>query len=58
LHYCDNLAVSFEAIVAYDKTIIGSVGSTAEDFEQAWEESKKPDVLKVIIDVGLELEES
>lgn len=26
---------SFEAIAAYDKTVIGSVGSTAEDFEEA-----------------------
>ncbi|KIL97791.1 hypothetical protein CCC_00852 [Paramagnetospirillum magnetotacticum MS-1] len=26
---------SFEAIAAYDKTVVGSVGSTAEDFEEA-----------------------
>ncbi len=67
---------SFEAIAAYDKTVVGSVGSTAEDFEaalallpdldldahlgtafplerfaEAWEESKKGSVLKVILDV-------
>jgi 2-desacetyl-2-hydroxyethyl bacteriochlorophyllide A dehydrogenase len=67
---------SFETVAAYDKTVTGSVGSTAEDFDQAlqllsdleltpyfqcsmslndyesaWAESKKGDVLKVIIDV-------
>ncbi|OHC75517.1 MAG: hypothetical protein A3G18_09415 [Rhodospirillales bacterium RIFCSPLOWO2_12_FULL_58_28] len=26
---------SFEAVTAYDKTVVGSVGSTAEDFEEA-----------------------
>jgi len=26
---------NFESIVAYDKTVIGSVGSSAEDFEEA-----------------------
>ena len=67
---------SFETIAAYDKAVVGTVGSTKEDFEaaieilpkldlsahtihrrplnefsEAWDDSKKPDVLKVIIDV-------
>ncbi len=67
---------SFETIAAYDKTVVGSVGSTAEDFEaairllpdldlepffrtsfplarfaEAWEESRKGSVLKVLLDV-------
>jgi len=67
---------SFETIAAYDKAVIGTVGSTKKDFEaaieilpkldlsahtihrrslnefsEAWNDSKKPDVLKVIIDV-------
>ncbi len=66
---------SFENIAAYDKTVIGSVGSTGEDFSaairllpeldlaaftrhsapladyhKAWEMSRQPDVLKVMID--------
>lgn len=69
-------AFSFETIAAFDKAVVGSVGSTKEDFEaaieilpkldlsahivnrrsldefsEAWEDSKKPDILKVIIDV-------
>ena len=66
---------SFECIAAYDKTVVGSVGSTRQDFAaavrllpeldlaaftrlsvplaefgKAWEMSRRPDVLKVIID--------
>ena len=72
----ENHPFSFETLAAYDKTVIGSVGSTAKDFEEAlallpdlnlpnhlkhtlplnqfkkaWEDSRKGDVLKVIIDV-------
>ncbi|ARJ66532.1 hypothetical protein WV31_13065 [Magnetospirillum sp. ME-1] len=67
---------SFEAIAAYDKVVVGSVGSTAADFDEAirllptldfsrlgenrmpldqfaaaWTASKRPGVLKVILDV-------
>jgi len=67
---------SFETIAAYDKAVVGTVGSAREDFTaaieilpeldlsahtvhrrsldefaEAWTDSKKPDVLKVIIDV-------
>jgi threonine dehydrogenase-like Zn-dependent dehydrogenase/GT2 family glycosyltransferase len=72
----ENHPFSFETLAAYDKTVIGSVGSTAKDFEEAlillpelnlpnhlkhtlpldkfkkaWEDSRRGDVLKVIIDV-------
>ena len=69
-------AFSFETIAAFDKAVVGTVGSAKEDFiaaieilpqldlsahtvhrrplnefTEAWEDSRKPDVLKVIIDV-------
>ncbi len=71
---------NFETITAYDKSIIGSVGSTKADFEtaisllpklsldafhqvrmplgrfrEAWERSRKPTTLKVMLDPRAEL---
>lgn len=71
-----NKSFTFETIAAYDKAVIGTVGSTADDFAaaiklladldlaahtqvtrpleafaEAWVDSKRDDILKVIIDV-------
>lgn len=68
---------SFETVAAYDKAVVGSVGSTAEDFAaairllpdldldahlrvakpladfaEAWDASRRGDVLKIILDVA------